>query len=85
MIVAGTAGRRDLDWGGHSRSQVVPEPKPWQPDGVRHTTHSDERGNEDTIRNSYSTSSYVLLEHPIDSIFLILQAADDTTIKRMDS
>lgn len=40
MIVAGTAGRRDLDLGGQSRSQVVPEPEPWHPNGVRHTTHS---------------------------------------------
>lgn len=42
MIAVGTAGRRDLDWGGQSRSQVAPEPEPWHPDGVRHTTHSDE-------------------------------------------
>lgn len=53
MIAVGTAGRRDLDWGGQSRSQVVPEPEPWHPDGVRHTTHSDERERKKSTFNSY--------------------------------
>lgn len=58
MIVAGTAGRRDQDWGGQSRSQVVPEPEPWHPDGVRHTTHSQSVAQRDPPGGLWDTGKW---------------------------